>query len=292
MRIKLFVFVTLALCWHAFPHQASAQTINCASQDGGRQFCPADTRGGVTMVRQNSNSPCIQGQTWGWDGRGIWVDRGCRADFQVGNSYPGGPGGPGPGPGPGGNTITCESSHNRRNYCPIGNVNSNVEMIQQLSQAPCNRGSTWGNDGQGIWVDRGCRATFRVSAYGYNGPGWWNSGPGRPPTNQPRNGACFFRQTNYESDYFCMERGTSFAFFPTDSTIRSARYASTEAQPSSPSATEILVAGPSSFVTTSQICAIIACKVTTTRTGTTASVRSGLIEKSDITQSAKRCMKA
>jgi hypothetical protein len=60
MRIKLFVFVTLALCWHAFPHQASAQTINCASQDGGRQFCPADTRGGVTMVRQNSNSPCIQ----------------------------------------------------------------------------------------------------------------------------------------------------------------------------------------------------------------------------------------
>jgi len=214
MRIKLLVFAMLALCWHAFPHQASAQTINCASQDGGRQFCPADTRGGVTMVKQNSSSPCVQGQTWGYDGRGIWVDRGCRADFQVGNSYPGGPGGPGPGPGYGGDTITCESSHNRRNYCSIGNANSNVEMIQQLSQSPCTRGSTWGNDGQGIWVDRGCRATFRVSAYGYNGPGWWNSGSGRPPTNQPRNGACFFRQTNYASDYFCMERGASFGSLP------------------------------------------------------------------------------
>ena len=207
MRIRLLVFAMLVCCWGAFSHQAFAQTISCASQDGGRQFCPADTRGGVTMVRQNSNSPCVQGQTWGYDGRGIWVDRGCRADFQVGNSYPGGPG-------PGGDTITCESSHNRRNYCPIGNVNSNVEMIQQLSQAPCTRGSTWGNDGQGIWVDRGCRATFRVSAYGYNGPGWWNSGPGRPPTNQPRNGACFFRQTNYASDYFCMERGASYGFLP------------------------------------------------------------------------------
>jgi hypothetical protein len=214
MRIKLLVFAMLVLCWGAFSHQAFAQTISCASQDGGRQFCPADTRGGVTMVRQNSSSPCVQGQTWGYDGRGIWVDRGCRADFQAGNSYPGGPGPGGPGPGPGGNTITCESSHNRRNYCTIGNVNSNVEMVQQLSQAPCTRGATWGNDGQGIWVDRGCRATFRVSAYGYTGPGWWNSGPGRPPTNQPRNGACFFRQTNYSDDYFCMERGASFGFLP------------------------------------------------------------------------------
>ena len=135
MRIKVLVFAMLALGWGAFSHQASAQTINCASQDGGRQFCPADTRGGVTMVKQNSSSPCVQGQTWGYDGRGIWVDRGCRA-------------------------------------------------------------------------------TFRVSAYGYNGPGWWNSGPGRPPTNQPRNGACFFRQTNYASDYFCMERGASFGSLP------------------------------------------------------------------------------
>jgi hypothetical protein len=96
----------------------------------------------------------------------------------------------------------------------VGNVKSNVEMVQQLSQSPCTRGSTWGNDGQGIWVDRGCRARFRVSGYGYDGPGWWNSGPGQRPTSQPKNGACFFRETNYSADYFCMDRGASFAFLP------------------------------------------------------------------------------
>jgi Protein of unknown function (DUF3011)/Peptidase inhibitor family I36 len=108
-----------------------------------------------------------------------------------------------------GNTITCESKNNKRNYCRISNSSSNVELVQQLSQSPCNRGQSWGNDGQGIWVDRGCRATFRVSSYGGDGPGWWNSGPGHHPSNQPKNGACFFRQANYTSDYFCIARGSS-----------------------------------------------------------------------------------
>jgi hypothetical protein len=36
------------------------------------------------MVNQRSGSPCIQGQTWGYSRNQIWVDRGCRADFQLG----------------------------------------------------------------------------------------------------------------------------------------------------------------------------------------------------------------
>jgi hypothetical protein len=111
----------------------------------------------------------------------------------------------------GGNTITCESHNNKRNYCRIDNSNSNVEMIQQLSQSPCVRGQSWGNDGQGIWVDRGCRATFRVSSYGGDGPGWWNSGAGHRPSNQPKSGACFFREANFSSDYFCIARGNSIS---------------------------------------------------------------------------------
>ncbi|HEX4581701.1 MAG TPA: DUF3011 domain-containing protein, partial [Acidobacteriaceae bacterium] len=51
--------------------------------DGGRKYCAADTRRGVQMVNQRSGSPCRQGSTWGYDKRGIWVDRGCRADFVV-----------------------------------------------------------------------------------------------------------------------------------------------------------------------------------------------------------------
>lgn len=204
MRIKFLLVAALAWCWCAFPAHLSAQnTLSCASQNNSRQFCAADTRGGVTLIRQTSQSPCVQNQSWGYDGRGIWVDRGCRADFRIGNYNGGGPGGPG------GDTITCESQHNKRNYCRISNANSNVEMVQQLSQSPCTRGSSWGNDGQGIWVDRGCRATFRVSSYSGDGPGWWNSGPGHRPSNQPKNGACFFREANFSDDYFCIARGSS-----------------------------------------------------------------------------------
>jgi hypothetical protein len=84
-----------------------------------------------------------------------------------------------------------------------------VDLVQQLSGSPCTRGVTWGNDGLGIWVDRGCRARFNVTAYSGTPAWWWNSGGHHRPTDQPRNGACFFRQAHYSSDYFCQEKGTS-----------------------------------------------------------------------------------
>src|SRR6059058_5548492 len=59
--------------------------LTFASEDGRRHYCSADTRGGVTMQRQRSGSPCTQGTTWGFDQNGVWVDRGCRADFLVNN---------------------------------------------------------------------------------------------------------------------------------------------------------------------------------------------------------------
>ena len=37
-------------------------------------------------MKQRSDSSCRQGYSWGYDRRGIWVDHGCRADFQV-SSY-------------------------------------------------------------------------------------------------------------------------------------------------------------------------------------------------------------
>jgi len=58
-------------------------TISCASDDMGRHYCETDTRGGVRLLKQISGSKCIENRTWGYDRRGIWVDRGCRADFEV-----------------------------------------------------------------------------------------------------------------------------------------------------------------------------------------------------------------
>src|SRR5262249_15647622 len=65
---------------------SQTQTVTCSSDDMGRHTCPIDARGGVQLTRQISGSPCIFGRTWGYDSKGIWVDRGCRAEFQVGSS--------------------------------------------------------------------------------------------------------------------------------------------------------------------------------------------------------------
>jgi hypothetical protein len=56
--------------------------VSCAS-NGRRSFCEADTRGGVLLLRERGGAECRQGYSWGYDQRGIWVDRGCRADFEV-----------------------------------------------------------------------------------------------------------------------------------------------------------------------------------------------------------------
>ena len=58
--------------------------LTCESDRNRRRFCEADTDRGVRIVRELSNRSCVMNQTWGYDRRGIWVDRGCRAEFEVG----------------------------------------------------------------------------------------------------------------------------------------------------------------------------------------------------------------
>jgi Ricin-type beta-trefoil lectin domain/Protein of unknown function (DUF3011) len=65
------------------PGMGPGTSITCSSNNGKRAYCNADTRGNVQMVRQISGSPCIQGTTWGYDRQGIWVDKGCRAEFVI-----------------------------------------------------------------------------------------------------------------------------------------------------------------------------------------------------------------
>ena len=140
--------------------QQNGRQVTCASDDGKRHLCRVDTSRGVQMTNQRSGSACIQGQTWGYSRQGIWVDRGCRADFYLGSGWrPGGPGGPGAPGRPSGITITCSSSNGKRVYCPA-NTSRGVQLKNQRSGSPCVQGQTWGFDNRGIWVDRGCRADF------------------------------------------------------------------------------------------------------------------------------------
>ncbi|HWY43821.1 MAG TPA: DUF3011 domain-containing protein [Candidatus Sulfotelmatobacter sp.] len=61
----------------------NAQTIACNSDDMRKHYCRVDTRGGVRLVTQHSDSACTRGYSWGTNKQGIWVDHGCRGDFAV-----------------------------------------------------------------------------------------------------------------------------------------------------------------------------------------------------------------
>jgi hypothetical protein len=129
------------------------QKITCSSNNGKRNWCNVGGSRDVRLVRQISGSACIQGSTWGVDRQGVWVDRGCRAEFVVGRG--------GPPPPPPSRIVTCSSNNGGRNWCDIG-PNRDVRLARQISGSPCIQGSTWGVDRRGLWVDRGCRADFKV----------------------------------------------------------------------------------------------------------------------------------
>jgi hypothetical protein len=58
--------------------------IRCESGGSSYRFCPVNIgRGDVRITSQLSSARCAQGNNWGWRPDGIWVDRGCRADFMV-----------------------------------------------------------------------------------------------------------------------------------------------------------------------------------------------------------------
>jgi hypothetical protein len=157
----MFSFIILAVFT---PRSAAAQqSITCASDNMRRNYCRVDTRGGVRLARQRSDARCQQGYSWGYDRGGIWVDRGCRADFLVTGDRPGPSYGPRPGAGrpPGGQSITCSSDDMRRHYC-AADTRRGVRLVNQRSSARCTQGYSWGFDRRGIWVDRGCRADFLV----------------------------------------------------------------------------------------------------------------------------------
>lgn len=149
-----------------------ARILACESFNQQPRYCRADTRGGVRLIRQISDSRCYEGDTWGYDPWGIWVTGGCRAKFEIGDYYAE----------PYGHrdyddrnrpregyqyrqtrrTIRCESWENRETYCRVPVGHARVEVERQLSDTPCQLGRNWGWNGGGIWVTRGCRAIFSI----------------------------------------------------------------------------------------------------------------------------------
>lgn len=61
-----------------------ARVVRCESHDNRSRFCrvPGGVRD-VDVHRVISRAGCSYGYSWGFRRDGIWVDRGCRADFVV-----------------------------------------------------------------------------------------------------------------------------------------------------------------------------------------------------------------
>ncbi len=81
----------LAMVWRAAAVGAAAvcavcaappDTITCSSDNGQRQYCKADTRHGVRLIRETSGFDCRQ-TSWGYDEGGVWVDQSCHAEFDL-----------------------------------------------------------------------------------------------------------------------------------------------------------------------------------------------------------------
>lgn len=153
VRKNFYVIIGLALATLFFVAEvSSAKVVVCESEGKRYRFCEVEVTGPVKIIKQLSDAPCVEGQTWGYDRYGIWVTNGCRAKFEI-EEY-------------GGETqvrrISCESEKMRYQYCPVSGVVSDVRLIKQFSKKPCIQGDSWGFDRNGVWVDKGCRGEFAV----------------------------------------------------------------------------------------------------------------------------------
>lgn len=136
---------------------APSALVRCESRDNRRHYCPVETDGGVRLAHQLSSARCVQGSSWGFDARGIWVARGCSAEFATGAVDAG----LSEGPALAEQLVRCESRGTRRQRCNAA-VQDGVRLKRQLSTTRCVQRQNWGWDRSGVWVDGGCSAEFAV----------------------------------------------------------------------------------------------------------------------------------
>jgi hypothetical protein len=65
-------------------------------------------------------------------------------------------------------TVQCSSGNYRYTYCRVDTDNE-VRLERQRSSAECRQGYSWDFDRQGVWVNHGCAADFRVGREGDHG---------------------------------------------------------------------------------------------------------------------------
>ncbi|MET0809227.1 MAG: DUF3011 domain-containing protein, partial [Pseudoxanthomonas sp.] len=137
--------------------------FRCEAERSQQHYCSVDTRNGITLVKQLSTTPCLQGRNWDYDRHGVWVSHRCRAEF-ISGILP-------PEPPPArANTIRCESRANRIQRC-AADTRHGVRLARVLSSSDCVENRDWGHDDEGIWTINGCRAEFSLEGDARSGQG-------------------------------------------------------------------------------------------------------------------------
>ena len=148
------IFLLAPVKARAQQYTGNSTTVRCRSTDGRFRHCPVNgwVRG-AQLTQQLGGPACAQGKTWGYDDNGVWVDRGCQGEFRV---WTGGR--------PSGRSmvVRCSSQNGTRKTCPVNGFIKSATVEQQFSGSPCIQDSTWGFDNRSLWINRGCRADFRV----------------------------------------------------------------------------------------------------------------------------------
>ena len=161
------VLIANLLSFISLPASAQEQTftesITCVSTNRQRVECPVD--GLINGVRQTSafaGAFCIQGFSWGYDQKKIWVDIGCSGSFDVDFTRPI-VAEQRPNVETFVQSVDCRSVGSQRQECKVEGRIQDVEPVGSFSSVPCRYGTSWGFKKRHIWVDRGCEARFNVT---------------------------------------------------------------------------------------------------------------------------------
>jgi hypothetical protein len=66
--------------------------------------------------------------------------------------------------------FTCASKDERYRECQLP-IDGRAKLVKKKSDAPCREGYSWGQRGDRVWVDHGCRGKFEVIRFAGGGGG-------------------------------------------------------------------------------------------------------------------------
>lgn len=173
--------VLLAAAWAA-PVQADSKQQRSAQSDCQREL----SRRGYTVLstrnfQQYKDGWSLELQARDYRGRTTWGN--CFVETRTGDVslYGFGWGGSGDWGGGNGNqpfTFYCASPDYKYRECQLP-VNGRARLTKKKSDARCVEGKDWGQRGDRLWIDNGCRANFEVVPSGWGGGGSGNNNHGQ-----------------------------------------------------------------------------------------------------------------